>query len=77
MPLAEAGLEQVREAGFIVRKLAEELRDGERLCHAHPHSRSCYVCKWDNCDKLRNRHKNVTAVAIIQQSTVLTRQVNL
>jgi hypothetical protein len=39
----------VREAGLVVRKLAEELRDREGLLvHAPSYSFSRYVCKGDN-----------------------------
>ena len=46
--LSETDVEQVREAGFVVRKLAEELRRREGfLCHAPSYSPSRYVCKGD------------------------------
>lgn len=32
--LLEADFEQVRQAGFVIRELLEELRGGELLCHA-------------------------------------------
>src|SRR5260221_9642486 len=48
MALAKARFKQVSEAGFVVRKLAKELRRREGfLCHASAYSSSRYVCKGD------------------------------